>query len=79
MFKISIKETLGVLIYNRNCSWSLSDNKPNHILPESIIGLTASGKELKHIHQRFRNIPSVSQKEKVVWRGVYAQFIFDNL
>lgn len=62
-------------------SWTSLEKKPlfeyNDPKKQFICVLTAEGRALKQIANRFTNVPySIG---KCVWRGEMAQFIYDNL
>ena len=41
--------------------------------------IQADGDELDMVRANFKNIPDNADRRVVVWRGVFAQFIFENL
>lgn len=77
MFKITAKVRSIYYPVPEFRSWNLGEEKPYE--RDSVAELHASGEELRFIEQQFRGIPTVMRKETVIWRGVYAQFIYDNL
>lgn len=74
MFRIYSAYNIGVMGVHK--SWTLKDPKPQF---HPIVTLMASDEELAHIYNYFRGIPSRMCKDEVIWNGVYAQFIYDNL
>jgi hypothetical protein len=77
MFKVTT-ESRGIYYpLPKFSSWKLGEGKPERSAP--IVELHASDKELSYIHAYFRGVPTVMCRDEVIWTGVYAQFIYDNL
>lgn len=79
MFKVTTREKIGLLTFDRHYSWSLANDIKPSINTDHVTALAASDEELSFVYKYFRGVPTVSQTETVVWRGAYAQFIFENL
>jgi hypothetical protein len=68
----------------RETSWHVGDISPNKFDNEDkivIIDCYADGHELEHIVKNFVNLPIPRQENKrsCIWRGTFAEFIWDNL
>lgn len=55
----------------------IGQQKPD--IKNRIISLTANGPELAVIKKAFANIPYPINSQQVIWKGEWAQHIFDNL
>jgi hypothetical protein len=56
-------------------TWHVGNPKPSL---QSCSEVQADGHELEHIKKCFSNIP-IALCSVVVWKGAFAQFIYDNL
>lgn len=60
--------------------WKLGEKKYlKFCLPEDILSIQADGDELDEIRLRFDHIPLPKHRNSVIWRGEFAQFIWENL
>jgi hypothetical protein len=57
--------------------WHVGDRKPQ--LSQACVEVRAYGEELTYIRARFTNLPDHMLKAEIVWKGEWAQFIYDNL
>lgn len=69
----------------RETSWHVGNSSPNIFDNEYeedeivIVDCYADGHELEHIVKNFVNLPRQENKTSCVWRGVFAEFLWDNL
>lgn len=60
-----------------NHYWAVS--KPKPLFGGACIEVYATGEELVYVRNNFDNLPFPAGASKVVWKGDFAQFIYDNL
>lgn len=66
--------------YSKNYKWRIGDSKPK-VNVEKVVAITADGAGMALVKQLFLNIPFTSfnnNNEEITWRGIFAQFIFEN-
>jgi len=62
----------------REYVWECDKDKPNIPADETIVTIMADGEELDHVINNFTGIP-IANTFPLVWRALFAQFIYDNL
>jgi len=84
MMYVVIKDSNGGKI--REAGWHVNMGKPE-VRPFNtlerhtfqVVEVQADGHELLYIRKNFRQLPDCPEKGVVVWRGDFAQFIYDHL
>lgn len=77
MFKVTSIVTTIYTPVPEFISWKLGQEKPHKNC--AVVEFRASDEELRHIEQVFRGIPTKNNTKEMIWKGDFAQFIFDNL
>lgn len=78
----TIKDSAGEY-HSKEYEWYVGNPRPRYYKYDDLDNVTkirADGTELDYIRARFRNIPmSNILVGNIVWKGDWAQFIYDNL
>lgn len=65
----------------RQYNWHISEQRPrtSNQAFEDVCEIYADGHELEYIRKKHTNLPDAPTAHSVVWRGDFAQFIYDHL
>ncbi len=69
--------------------WLVGEKKPEgstfdgyseiEIPYDDVSEVQVDGQELEYIRSMFKNLPDISGRTLIQWKGVFAQFIYDNM